>query len=152
MFDHHQMTRQIDAAYHLALSIPRARTESREEVPSAEDRSRRDRALATENRTSQPSMLFNWNHREIRKRGAVVDNADFVFWKCSKCGAFALYEQETMLLYLDPSMQASALAGIRGEPDPPCRVCGAIESFQEADASAAERIVASDWRFAVSLE
>jgi hypothetical protein len=89
----------------------------------------------------------NWS--ALEKRGARLDNADFVVVKCEHCGAFALYEEERMQIYLSPENLANgSLYGFEGAEPVACSTCGAVDSFVEAGPSDIAVAESGRWAFA----
>ncbi len=95
-------------------------------------------------------MIYAMNHDAIIKRGGIVANSSFVFWKCEACGAYALYDEELMNLYRNPEDMANhEPADMPDRPDPPCSCCGRSNTFRLAPDEDLEKIRASPWGFAL---
>ena len=88
----------------------------------------------------------------IIARGAVGGNADFEIYKCKSCGSYALYEAETLLIYMYPndlhknSIYAESTSS-PGEFDVKCSACGATNSFDEAPNEDYNKVLNSPWAF-----
>ncbi len=89
----------------------------------------------------------NW--QELNRRGASLDNTDYVMLKCDKCGNFALYDEERMQIFLSPDdLAVAALYGFDGAEAIACISCGAVDSFKDAVVSDIDAIAAGSWAFA----
>ena len=96
------------------------------------------------------------NYEEIEKRGALQARyGEFVIYKCSGCGAFALYDNEHLQIYLNPDdLSNSRLYGIEdrektGEYNAPCPCCKAVNTFEEALDEDFEQVLKSPWSFSL---
>lgn len=88
------------------------------------------------------------NLTAIANKGAYIDNASFLFLKCASCGAFYLYNEETMQLYFDSDMLDGCLAMIQHEDDI-CRLCGSLNTLVETSSDDYEALSKSEWSFAL---
>jgi hypothetical protein len=90
------------------------------------------------------------NSAELGRRGANLDNAEYVFLRCRACGRFALYDLEVMMIYFDANdLRAKKLYGFAGADPVACPSCGNLDSFDDADESDLDTISKSEWAFAV---
>ena len=74
---------------------------------------------------------IKYNYNELERRGARIEEAEFVMLKCENCETYALYDEEIMTIYPDPhDLKISMLYGIKGDPTSvACPSCGALNSF-----------------------
>ena len=86
------------------------------------------------------------NHAEIARRGGLVDaDDDFVVVACTECGTQYLYNEETLVLYLDPGDLANRVLNAQGIEAATCRGCGSVEwDFAELSESSPE-VVSGPW-------
>ena len=89
------------------------------------------------------------NHREIGRRGGGLDgNDDFQIYCCAGCGTFALYNAETLHLYVDPNDFSRCV--LYGVDTVTCPSCGATDSFEVAPDEKLAEVESGPWRFALS--
>lgn len=92
------------------------------------------------------------NFDAIVARGAVGGNADFEMYKCKSCGSYALYDAETLLIYMNSndlhknSIYAES-TGSPGDFNVKCLTCGATNSFDEASDEDYNKVLNSPWAF-----
>lgn len=90
--------------------------------------------------------LFATNWDELTDRGAIVDNAEYVFLHCANCGRIVIYDLERMQLYQDPRrLRVSTLYGTNADDSAQCSGCGRVTEFLDTEESDRLRIAASEW-------
>ncbi len=90
--------------------------------------------------------FYAMNHDAIARRGGVIANSSFVFWKCTVCGAYALFDEEIMALYRNPAdLSDNVFADFA-----PCAACGAPDPFSPAPDDDLMTIRTSAWAFALT--
>jgi DNA-directed RNA polymerase subunit RPC12/RpoP len=94
-----------------------------------------------------PLRATNWH--ELAKRGARIDNAEYVFYVCAGCGRIVLYEEEFMALFYSPAELKRGGRLYSSEDEIRCPDCGAVSRFMEADESHREAVQESHWGFAL---
>jgi len=68
------------------------------------------------------------NTTAIAERGGLVySDADFVVVACTKCGAQFLYDEEALVLYVDPLDLSRQTLNIKGPSPFRCPQCGDID-------------------------
>jgi predicted nucleic-acid-binding Zn-ribbon protein len=93
------------------------------------------------------------NYDEIAKRGAQIDNAEFVILKCSECGSYALYDEEVSFIYMNPAdLTKKTLYGLNIAKNVGCISCGKMDSFEEVKEEEYDAVLGSEWRFTLCNE
>jgi hypothetical protein len=87
-------------------------------------------------------MIQALNNRAIAARGVFVGpDDDFEIVRCASCGCQYLYNDEILMLYLEPTDLSQHVFYIEGETIPPCRRCKkvgwTIESIPDEDVESA---------------
>ncbi len=90
----------------------------------------------------RPSNCF-----EIGMRGADIDNAEFVFLKCSVCGVYALFDREREMLYTNPDnlRETQLVLGCHSR----CVSCLSDGSFEVAPVFDMSSIRQTAWAYAL---
>lgn len=96
-------------------------------------------------------VVFADNYQALVNRGASRDNTQFEVWKCQQCGAYALYENERSMIYLNSEdLSKGLLYGLDVELDAvKCLTCSAVDSFEEAPNDDKNNVRESAWGFAL---
>ncbi|MDQ7826945.1 MAG: hypothetical protein RDV48_29370 [Candidatus Eremiobacteraeota bacterium] len=93
-------------------------------------------------------MIRAVNLEAIALRGATIcGNDDFQIYICTRCGNPALYNAETLQLYLDPCNLREVK--LYGEDPVTCPQCSSRESFQSAPGDREKALLDGPWSFAL---
>ena len=91
------------------------------------------------------------NHTEISKNGAsLCESDDFVFVQCTNCEQQYLYNQETLMLYLNPNDLTVSELNIETVSESSCTGCKSNRwDFEDIPDSDFNKVQSGPWVWAI---